>query len=315
VPYWQNVVRSFEIPWRHKYLWLLALFAGESGGGFNFSYSQGTGSTSNQTPSQAAQQAATWLNQHAGLLVLLFVLWLLILVGLFILAAACEGATIRGSAEHDAERPFGLGRAWRAGVGTMWVIVRFRLLLIALILPVLVIAGLLIAGFVLAIVKGLVLTAVIVGIVGALFFLAAFVYAVYISLLDRLGSRTAILEQQQAIASLSRAHRLLLKRFGRVLLVWLISVAVGIVVGIATGLVLVVVALPAVIAGIAAASGAGAGLWFIVAFLVLLWLVIAIPVSAFVGAQSSTYWTLAFRRMEIDLPPAYAPAAPPPAPA
>src|SRR5207237_1126909 len=64
----------------------------------------------------------------------------------FILAAVCEGATVRAAAEHDAERPFGLGWAWRSGVTTMWVIVRFRLLLLALALPVvLILAGLIFA--------------------------------------------------------------------------------------------------------------------------------------------------------------------------
>ena len=115
MPYWQNITRSFEIAWRHKYLWLLALFAGESGGGGGFNYSQGTRQTGSTNPNFPVEHLTTWLTQHAGLLIAAGVIWLLVLVGLFILAAVCEGALIRGAAEHDAERPFGLRQAWISG--------------------------------------------------------------------------------------------------------------------------------------------------------------------------------------------------------
>src|SRR5690348_3287400 len=144
MPYWQNVTRSFRIAWDHKYLWLLAFFSGESGASFN--YSQQTIGSRNEPPDVAAiqQQVTTWISDHLGLLIALAVVWLILAIAFFILAAVCEGATIRAAAEHDAERPFGLGLAWRMGVHTMWAIVRFRLLLLALNLPIL----LLIAGWV-----------------------------------------------------------------------------------------------------------------------------------------------------------------------
>ena len=142
--YWDNVTRSFRIAWRHKYLWLIALFSGEGGAGFNSSFNQGTGSrTGTPSTAQIQQQVTTWVSEHVGLIVFLIVLWVVLAVAFFILAAVCEGATVRAAAEHDAERPFGLGWAWRSGVATMWVIIRFRLLLLALILPVvLILAGL-----------------------------------------------------------------------------------------------------------------------------------------------------------------------------
>src|SRR5205807_992969 len=136
--YWELVTRSFRIAWDHKYLWLIGLFSGEAGGS-SFNYSQrSTGTT--QTPAQFQQQVSTWLSDHLGLIIFLAVVWLVLIVAFFILAAICEGATVRASAEHDAERPFGLGMAWRAGLHTMWVIVRFRLLLLIGLAMVLVIA-------------------------------------------------------------------------------------------------------------------------------------------------------------------------------
>ena len=297
MPYWDNVVRSFEISWRHRYLWLLALFAGESGGA-SFSYSQGVrGGTG--SPSQNAQQVATWINQHAGLLIGISLVWVIGVILLFVLAAVCEGGLIRGAAEHDAARPFRLGAAWRSGVGTMWLMVRVRLLLIALALPAAVVLLIFVGAFVAAIALNSVV-AILVGLVGLLAVLAAILYFIYLSLLDRLGSRTAILEHQPAVASLVRAHRLVRERFGRVILVWLVSVAVGIVVGLASTFVLGVIALPAIISILVLVAGGPSWLWFVFALGVLIVLVVGIPLNAFLAAQASTYWTLSFRRLELE---------------
>src|SRR6266702_2473488 len=57
-----------------------------------------------------------------------------------------------------------------------------------------------------------------------LLLLIAIPYVIYLTLLDRLGSRAIVLEQLMARAGLARGHRLLLKRLGRTLLVWLLSV-------------------------------------------------------------------------------------------
>lgn len=311
MPYWQNVTRSFEIAWRHRYLWLLALFAGESGAGFNLG--QGTGTTGNRNPGQAVQQFATWLGNHLGLVALLVVVWVMLVIALFILAAVCEGALIRACAEHDADRPFRLGMAWRNGLSTMWLIIRLRLLLIALVLPAIIVSALLVVAFVFAIVSSNPLLAVIIGLLALLFFLATFVYSVYLSLLDRLGSRTAILEQQGAVASLRRGHRLLFKRLGRVLLVWLISLAVGIAAGLASAIVLVVAAVPGAVAIVVLIAGGPTWVWVVVGLGVLIFLALALPINGFLAAQSSTYWTLAFRRMDVEYPPAYS-SAPSPSP-
>src|SRR5260370_17483476 len=200
--YWEVVTRSFRIRWNHKYLWLIALFAGEGGGGvynFNFSPPSSTGppGTSvggsekiNGTVDYGAcqQQVTRWLSDHIGLIVAVLIVWLLFVVAFVILAAVCEGATGRASAEHDAERPFGLRMAWRVGVATMWVIVRFRLLIIALGLPVTIVAIALVVGIVLSFVNnnfgagfGL------IGL-GVLFAFLPIPYAHSLSFLDRLGS-------------------------------------------------------------------------------------------------------------------------------
>lgn len=302
--YWDIVLRSFRIPWRHKYLWLLAFFSGEGGAGFSFSYSQPAPRRS-RTPNNPdfgtiQQQAMDWLTNHIGLIVALTALSILLVIALFVLAAVCEGAVVRASAEHDAERPFGLGFAWRTGRATMGTIIRFRLLLIALALPLLIVFFALVFGIVFGILghnAGLVVGSVVIGL---LLILAAIPYAIYLGFLDRLGTRAAVLEQLRARAAIVRAHRLLFKRLGRVLLVWLISIAVGIVVGIAFVIAGAILAIPLFIGGLAAFGSGSPVLWLVVALAALVLLPILLVVEAYIVAASSTYWTLAFRRLDID---------------
>jgi hypothetical protein len=317
MPYWQIVTRSFRIAWDRKYLWLLAFFSGE-GGGASFNYSQRTTTPTNQpadvVAQQVVQQVTTWMSDHISLLITLAVVWLILVIAFFILAAVCEGATIRASAEHDAERPFGLGMAWRTGVHTVWVIARFRLLLLALNLPLL----LLIAGWVVALVVALVnhnIGAIVPLILTALLLLLVwFVYGTYLFFLDRLGTRAVILEELMAIPAIGRAHRLLLKRLGRALLVWLISIGVAAVIGLVLVCVGGLVVAP--FAGMAALAGSGgsAAALIVAVVLAIIFIPIAVVVAAFFAAQGSTYWTLAFRRLDIDYAPAYSypvPQAPP----
>lgn len=306
MPYWLLVTRSFRIAWDHRYLWLLAIFSGEAGTSFNYSQRRSTTTAPNFPAFQ--QQVTAWISSHIALLISIGVVWLVLIIAFFILGAVCEGATIRASAEHDAERPFGLGPAWRTGVHLLWVMVRFRLLIVALTLPlVLLVGGWAIAFFVAVLnnnggaVGPLILSGFLLAVVW-------FVYAIYLYFLDRFGSRAVVLEERMAAAAIGRAHRLLFKRFGRALLVGLIAVGVGLVVVIALGVILVPFA---GIAASALASGSGAGITAgaLVAAVVA---VIFIVVAAFLAAQSSTYWTLAFRRLDLDYAPAYAaPVAPP----
>lgn len=316
MPYWEIVTRSFVIVWRHKYLWLLAAFAGESGGaGFNYSSPYQPVGKGGNPPNfaNALQQVATWLGQHIGLLLFTLAVFLLLAIAFFILAAVCEGALVRGSAEHDADRAFGLRIAWRTGVSTMGAIIRFRLLLIALALPVFIVVALFVGGFVFAILSRNTGLAVALGLFGFVILLASFVYALYLSFLDRLGTRAVVLEQVGARAGLIRGHRLLRKRLGRVLLVWLLSIAIGIAVGICAAIVLAIPVIPIAVVGVAAYTTGSPFFWIAIVIGTVILLPIAVVVEGFVIAQSSTYWTLAFRRLEIDQGPAYGyiPAAPP----
>lgn len=326
MPYWDIVTRSFRIAWDHKYLWLIALFSGE-GGGASFNYSQGT---SRPLPGrvggsatvngqldfgQFQDQIGAFIASNIGLLAVLAVLSLVIIVAFFILAAVCEGATVRAAAEHDAERPFGLGIAWRVGVSLMWTIVRFRLLIVAIGLPLFLLFVAFIAGIFFAVATSSAALAVPLILGGLLLFVIGVPYLVYLFFLDRFGARAVVLEQLGARASVVRAHRLLRTRLARALLVWLISIGVSIALAVGAACVFAVVLIPLLLVGLAITAASSAALLPLVILGAILLLPLVLVVNGFVAAQGSTYWTLAFRRLDLDYPPAPAyPYSPPPPP-
>jgi hypothetical protein len=316
MPYWEIVTRSFKISWRHKYLWLLAFFAGESSGGFNFNFNSpafpGTnGNTKAPDLAAITAQVSRWLADNVGLIVAAAVIFILVAIAFFVLAAVSEGATVRAAAEHDAERPFGLGMAWRTGRATMGAMIRFRLLILALGLPVFIVFVLLAIGLVAAISRNNAAAIAVLVLIGVLSILATIVFAVALTFVNRLGARAVVLEQIGATAALGRGYTLLRKRLGRVLLVWLLSVAVGIALGICVAIAVAVLVVPAVVIAFAAYASGSSAWWFVIVLAALILLPIFLVISAFLAAQSSTYWTLAFRRLEIDQP-AYAYGSPPP---
>jgi hypothetical protein len=309
--YWQLVTRSFRIAWDHKYLWLIALFSGEGGAGYSFNYSQNQRTTRPQDLKALQEQVTTWINNHVGLIVALAIIWLILAIAFFILAAVCEGATVRASAEHDAERPFGLGWAWTAGVRTMWVVLRFRLIILALSLPLIALVAGLGVGIFISIRDSNVGAVLLLVLVGLLLVVAGIPYAIYLSFLDRFGSRAIVLEQVGARAGLSRAHRLLFKRFGRSLLVWLVAIVVSLVISLVLACVLVLALLPLILAvGVILVSGSTN--YVAIAIVALIVLPFALVIGGFLSAQTSSYWTLAFRRMELDATPQYTYQGPPP---
>jgi hypothetical protein len=313
--YGEVIERSLSIFWRRRYLWLLgALGGGEAsgGGGFgNFGFSgQGTAGGS-QASSEATNLFIHWFTTNLVLLLLLTALLLIFFLGYFLLSCVTTGATIRAAAEHDAERPFDLRLAWQAGLQTFLPVLGLRLLgLLAVLLGAALIGAVFAfgvysavsqhpAGVVTAFAAGLVLIPTLV------------VLAIVLSLVWTIAVRSVVLERRGVFDSLSRGFHLFTHRLGRVLLLFLIAIAIGIVIGIATGIAAVLVALPfiAALAAFYATGGLEPTLTAGVVLLVL-YSVGVVILNGAVGSFLTTYWTLAFRRLDLD-PLPYAPIQPP----
>lgn len=316
--YGEIVSRALAITWRHKYLWLLALFAGEGAASFGSSsfsgQSSNTSGTSNLTPTQAWNDITGWAGAHVLLLVLSGVAVLTVAVGFFLLSAIADGALVRASAEHDQERPFSLRQAWSAGLATFWPVLKVKLLSVAVALVWIVVLGGIAAFAVLSAVGGVTATTVLLAIVGGLFILAAIPFSIVFSVLILFLVREVVLRgQRNTTTALGQVLDLMRRRPGRVTLLWLLSVLVGLATGIA--MVVVTIASLLVFGGLAGVAYLAGGLTAaIVAGIVLAvpWLGILLVASGAVMAFTSTYWTLGYTRLDLEPQPQYA-ILPPPA--
>jgi hypothetical protein len=314
--YGEVIERSLSIFWRRRYLWLLgALGGGEASGGGsfgNFGFSGQGSAGGGQASGDFGNQLTQWLTNNILLLVLLSTLLLLFFIVYFLVSCVATGATIRAAAEHDAERPFGLQLAWRAGLQTFWSVLGLRLLGLVFVLLAVVLAGAVIALGVFSAANqqpaGAV-TAVLAGIV----LLPTFVLlGIALTLVWMLAVRSIVLEQRRLFEALGRGLHLLRHRLGRVLLVWLIAIGIGIVIGIGIAIAATLVALPLLAVGAATYAAAGLqGTLTIGAVLLVLYLVGVVLLGGAVGSFMTTYWTLAFRRLDLD-PVPFAPVQPVP---
>jgi hypothetical protein len=313
--YGEVLTRSFRIAWRNRYLWFLAVLAGEAGGAGSGSWGGGGGRGNRRGGGQpdlsdTIQTALDWLGAHLALIVALGIVLLAVWVVLFVISSIAAGALVRAAAEHDAERPFGLGPAWRAGVAAFWRVLGLRLIELAAVLLVLAIFGSLAVVLITSIVNengGGVAFAISLGV---LLLLVLIPVAILFGVLMRLALRSIVLDLRGPIAAIQLAIALMLRRFGRVTVTWLISVAVGIAAGLVLAAVLVVVGLPFL--GFFLAAQAAGSREVMIADLVLGVLVVAVAslvAGGAYGAFLSSYWTLAYRRLDLD--PVPLPSGPP----
>lgn len=314
--YGELLTRSFWISWRHRYLWFLALFAGEGAGGGNFSFRGGVPGTSgggggnargNQAPTPAEVQAAvaTWISDHIALLVVVGAVALVVVLALFVFSCIAQPALIRASAEHDAERSYSLGPALRFGVSAFWRILALKLILLVFALVLIGIFGLLVLWGVTSASagnRGGVGAAIALGVLLALLLIPVLIV---VGVVYAFAARAISLEGRRPFAGIAEGFRLIGRRFGRVALVWLIMLGVGLGVGVGLLIVYLALLIPlGVLVFAAYVAGHAVGLIVVGAIAVIVFVAVSLVITGAVGAFTSTYWTLAYRRLELEpLPP------------
>ncbi len=305
--YLQILTRALAISWRHKYLWLLALFAGEATTiGTTFQ----TGSSSRNSHSNLSGQAVwsqltNWVGAHAALLWTIGITVALLCVALFVLSAVANGALVKGGAEHDAERPFGLRQAWSAGVRSFWPVLGLKFFAFIVFASLAIVIGGLGLMTIVFGASGAVGAAVATGLLAGVLLLAAIPFFVVFGVAIVLGVRVIVLEGKGASDGFRTALSLIWRRRGRVALFWLLVVVAGIVAATVVGLGLVVAAVP-IVALAAAAYFAGGWLLALATGLGFgaAWLIVAVTLVGGVNAFTSTCWTVAYRRFDLQTQPA-----------
>jgi hypothetical protein len=308
VDYVQILTRALAISWRHKYLWLLALFAGEVttiSASFQGGSSGRNSAYSNVSGQAVWSQLTSWVSAHAALLWTIGITMALLWVALFLLSAVANGALVKGGAEHDAERPFTLRQAWTAGVNSFWPVLRLKFFgLIVSASVVIVIGGLVLMTVVFA-GSGVIAAAVATGLLAGVLLLAAIPLFIVFGVAIVLGVRAIVLEGNGASEGFRTALNLIWRRRGRVALFWLLVCIAGVVASTVVGLALVVAAFPLVALTIAAYFAGG---WLLAVATGLglgaAWLIVVVTFAGGVNAFTSTCWTVAYTRFDLQAQPA-----------
>ena len=297
-----TLTRALAITWRHRYLWLLALLAGEGEAyGLDDVRSVVTGRNRAAGPSgtMTRGELAAWVAAHAALIWTAALALGLLLVVLLLVSAVASGAVIRAAAEHDRERPFGLRMAWRAGIRTWWPVLQMKLVAVLVTLGLLATIGSLVAVAVVGGMGGHLALAVGAGATAAVLLLLVIPGWIVFEVAVLLAMRAIVLDGRRPRAALSAGFGLIRRRPGRVALTWLLVAAAAVVGGVAIGIAVVIVALPlgAAVAGAYVAGGISAA---VAAGVVagLAWLAVALTLSGALDAFTSTFWTLAYLRFD-----------------
>lgn len=294
---------AWRVCWRHKYLWLLGLFAG---GAMQFPFPGGA-------PEQmveyrfTANEAERFISDHGALLLGLVALAGALLLALMVVSVVATAGLIAGTDHAYRGTPLRARQAWRQGLRCFWRLVGLWLVvLVGAMLAVGLLVGVVILALVLAYSgdgpgPGVALI-VLAGLTGLLVFALVVAAMIVVSIVVNWAERALVLESTGVFASLGRGWRLFRSRPGASLLVWLLAGAVGLAVGLVFGGAVLTAAVPLVLVGMGAGREGNAFLWALLPLVVL----VAALAFGFIKAVSQTYfsayWTIAYRTLTATSP-------------
>lgn len=296
MPYGLLITRSFAIAWHHRYLWLLAFLGGEAVAG---SAAGGQFSPGRRPSPRLAGALNHLVAPNLGTVVTVVLVLVALAVVLFLVSCAAAPALIRSSAELDAERPWSHRLAWRAGWERFGPILRLRLLMLLYLILAAALLGVLIGLAVAAFVSHQPGEGALVVVAIVLLVIALIPVSIVLEIGYLLGLRVVTLELTGAWAGFRRGLGLLRRAPGRVVLVWLLAIGLGLVVRTVVGMILLVlvggplsIAVAAIYDGDFRTGLLGFGA------VALISLAVGGVAGGAGGAYLSSYWTLAYRRLE-----------------
>jgi hypothetical protein len=304
--YARLIGEAWRLTWRHRFLWVLGLFAGGTFGSFGGSPFQwrSDGREAAQLPPSLigpGEEAARLLSANLGLVVAVAALAVVLGLAAIVVSLISQGAVVRAAADLELGRASSLGLAWRAGVHLFWRYVRLALALIGLAVAVAFVFG--VAGVLLyapvAAGQGAPAALPLWILLGVVLVPVLLVGAIAVSIVVLYAQRAIALDDVGALESLRVGWRTLRGHLGASLLAWAIAVGLGIVAGLAL-LALFLVALALV-------GGVGFGVWSLVgahpvtfAYAALGGLGMLLVGAALVGFTNAffwNYWTLTYMQL------------------
>ncbi len=315
--YGEVLSKAWKIAWKFKVLWIFGILAAcgtSRGGNFNFNNSFQTngngfsGSTPNLPPAMMGQlyrfahlfNDPTFIWKFAA--VVLAVVCVIVLVEIFLGTIGRIGL-IKGSAEADAgAEKLAFGELWKESTPYFWRVFWLSFLI-----------GAPFAIAIIGIVIGFVVTMIPLAsnnpnLLGFLILLpvlcvllcVVLILGIIISFILTQAERAIVLEDKSILDGFRRGWEVLTKNLGPILIIWLITAAIGFVAAIVIALPLLVVLVPLGIAFIANMNNVNFSLTpWIVAFVCVI--CVYTPISWFVNGIVMTYlqsvWTLMYIRI------------------
>ena len=300
--YGKLITSAFQITLRHRFRWLLGIFAGGAGGaGGGYG-----GHGDRPSPLHAPDHVAVWVMAHLPLVIILGAIFLLVIIFFIVVSMIAKGGLIASVARIEEQQPVSFVPAVNVGYRAFWRVLAVNLLLGLAILSTIACVALPIV--VLALTEQYV-AAVLLGVFLLLPLVAALIYLV---LLLMYAERVAVVAPAGAIASIARAHRIIVGSKLQVLLVGTIAIGLAFGASFATSIVLLIIALPHIAAGIAVYLALGLIPTLIYAAVpALMVIAAAVLLSGITTTFQSSYWTLAY--LQLTRPPS--PPVPAPLPA
>jgi hypothetical protein len=311
VEYGSLIRRSWLLTWRHRFLWVLGLFAGGagiqcSGTGGDVPTQLGTGSEEMEQLglqlSHALGEIGRWLSQNLGLVLLLIGLVVLIGLALLVLSFIARGAIARATSDLALGRPMSLGPAWGAGRQLFWRFLNLWLILLGLGLASLALIGIVVGLAWLADqASGGSIRAIFIAVgvlLGLLLVAAAIPLFIGLSIVVSFAERAMAVENVGPRAGLGVGLQLVRTNLGTSLLVWLLSLALSIGSSIAVLLGLLALAVPLGAIGVLMYATAGASL-ALLSYAVVAAVMLAIAVwllGSVVSVYFWNYWTMVYLR-------------------
>lgn len=304
VDYGNLLSRAWQITWKHKILWIFGILAGRAGGGFNYSFSNGSGGR-NPNASPLPPDLQTQLSRPEVITILAVVVCVALVVGiiLFLVGIVARGGLIGGIKRAADGNNLTFRETWSIGTHNF-----ARLLGLALILAVPLIAIAVVFAAIAIATAG-------IGLICVLPLLCLIIPAsVVAAIVTGLAQYTVVLEDLRVMDALHRAWALLKANLGTFIVGGLIVIFIEFVVGIVLFLPVLVVVIPTFIAVfLSGGNQPNLGALALGGVAFVCYLPILIVLSGILNTWSTAFWTLLYGQVAGSSP---APVlAPVPAPA
>lgn len=300
--------RSWEITWKHKYLWVLGFLISLASGGSSLSNSSNWSNNSSST-SGSASSFSNFAEAYL-VIVIIFILVMGFLMTVFtILSIIAQGGLIGAAGKIERGETTSLKDAFSTGAHYFWKLfglsIVVGLVIIAMVLVIVAVIGVIALVFFSGGNQNMVGPGLACLIPLAILLICLLVFVIIVlGVVSNYGTRLIVLENAGVFDALRRGYALFKARWLDTVVMYLVIAVITGIGGAILGIPGLIVAVPSAFALIGGAAAENVGLIFLgVAGFLLAGLVGAV-FNSIVAAYGSVAWTLTFLRLTAPEVPA-----------